>query len=158
MNRIQKKCNPVQGVGWGQVPTVQFQIGPRYRSLLFEIITTGARAAQNGVGALARIPTICDVLDLIVLKVNGNPQRTHRAWELDQIQRSYGAQYAINAYNYDGGTLHYTNAQGQGYGIPDGPVAGKQTVFYLTINFREPWRKSYAVADMFCWPTAWSDG
>jgi len=44
MNRIQKKCNPVEGVGYGQVPTVTYQIGPRYRSVVFEIIATSAAA------------------------------------------------------------------------------------------------------------------
>jgi hypothetical protein len=145
MNRIQKKCNPVEGVGWGQVPTVTFQIGPRYRSVLFEVIATGAAG---------KIVTINDVLGDVVFKVNGNPQRTHSAWQMDQINRSFGAQYAYNVYNHDAGVLHFTG----GTGVPDGPVAAKETIFYITAFFREPWRDSYAVADMFCWPTSWPDG
>lgn len=159
MNRIQKKCNPTEGVGWGQVPTVTFQIGPRYRMLMLEIIATG-RAAVVGNGSQqapqfpARVVTLPDVLDLITIKGNGNPWRAHTAWELDQIHKSYGAQYGFNAYNYDGGVLHYTAANH----VPDAPVAGKQTIFKLPIFFREPWRSSYAVRDMFCWPTAWPNG
>ena len=145
MNRIQKKTNPVQGVAYGQVPTVTFQIGPRYRTVLFEVIATAAAG---------KVLTLPDVLGDIVFKGSNNPWRTHTAWQLDQIQRSYGAQYAYNAYNYDGGVLHYTG----GTGVPDGPVAAKQTIFYVPVYLRQPWRSSYAVRDMYAWPTAWPDG
>ena len=145
MNRIERQCNPVQGAAFGQTPTLDLQLGPRYRSLLLEIFCTAAAA---------KIPTILDVLDLITVKIGGNPQRTHTAWELDMIHKSFGAQYGLNAYNYDGGTLHWT----AGNNYPDAPVAAKQTVFYLPIFFREPWRSSYAARDMMAWYTSWADG
>jgi hypothetical protein len=144
MNRIQKKTNPVEGVAWGQVPTVTFQIGPRYRAVMFKITATGAAG---------KVVTLPDVLGDIVFKIGGNPQRTHSAVQLDQIHRSYGAQYGVNAYNFDGGVLHYTT----GNNIPDAPVAAKATIFYVPVFFREPWRTSYAVRDMFAWPTMWPD-
>ena len=31
MDRIQKQCNPVQGAAWGQNPTLDLQLGMRYR-------------------------------------------------------------------------------------------------------------------------------
>jgi hypothetical protein len=145
MDRILRQCNPVQGAAFGQTPTLDLQLGPRYRSLLLEIFATAAAAKTVG---------ICDVLDMITVKIGGNPQRTHTAWELDQVNRSYGAQYGLNAYNYDGDALHYTG----GTGVPDAPVAAKKTVFYLPIFFREPWRQSYTAKEMFAWYTAWQDG
>jgi hypothetical protein len=154
MNRIERQCNPVQGAAFGQTPTLELQLGPRYRSLLFEIIV------NNGyTGGAGKIPTILDVLDLITIKIGGNPQRTHTAWELDMIHKSFGAQYGLNTYNY------MANANGQKYanGVPAVPVVGNagttiQTVFYLPIFFREPWRGSYAARDMMAWYTAWSNG
>jgi hypothetical protein len=143
MDRIQRQCNPVQGATWGQVPTLDLQLGPRYRYLLLEVIATAAAA---------KILALPDVLGDIIVKIGGNPQRTHSAVQLDAINRSYGAQYGSNAYNYDGGALAWVN------GVPQGPVAAKQTVFYLPIFFREPWRQSYAAKEMMAWYTAWQDG
>jgi Viral coat protein P2 N-terminal domain len=148
MDRILKQCNPVQGATWGQTPTLDLTLGPRYRSLLLEILVTNA----NG-----NIPTILDVLDLITVKIGGVPQRQHTAWELDQVNKSFGAQYGLNAYKTTSGALTYTN------GVPDAPAAGNVggtigTAFYLPIFFREPWRASYASREMFGWYTSWQDG
>ena len=145
MNRIERQCNPVQGAAYGQTPTLELQLGPRYRGLLFEVIATAAAA---------KTLQINDVLSLITVKIGGNPQRTHTANELDMIHKSFGAQYGLNAYNYDAGILHWTG----GNGVPDGPVAAKQTIFYLPLFFREPWRASYAARDMMAWYTAWANG
>ena len=112
MDRIQRQCNPVQGANWGQVPTLELQLGPRYRYLLLEIIVTAAAA---------KTPTLPDVLGDIIIKIGGNPQRTHSAIQFDAINKSYGAQYGCNAYNYDGGALTWVG------GVPHGPAAGGRT-------------------------------
>jgi hypothetical protein len=151
MNRIERQCNPVQGAAFGQTPTLELQLGPRYRSLLLEI------SVVNNYSGSGYIPTILDVLDLITIKIGGNPQRTHTAWELDMIHKSYGAQYGLNAYKTVSGAIAYSA------GVPVVPAAGLSdhtvgTVFYLPIFFREPWRASYAARDMMAWYTAWQDG
>ena len=143
MDRIVKQTNPVQGAAWGQTPTVDLQLGPRYRWLLVESIATAAAG---------KTLQIADLVDDIVVKIGGNPQRTHSAVQLDAINKSYGAQYGLNAYDFNGGALTYVS------GVPQGPQAAKQTVFYLPIFFREPWRSSYAAKEMMAWPTAWKDG
>jgi hypothetical protein len=152
MNRIEKQCNPVQGAAFGQTPTLDLQLGPRYRQLLLEIFVV-----NNYTGGSGYIPTIVDVLDMITLKIGGNPQRTHTAWELDNIHKSYGAQYGLNAYKTVSGVISYSG------GVPVAPSAGLSdhtvgTVFYLPIFFREPWRASYAARDMMAWYTSWADG
>ena len=148
MDRIQRQCNPVQGATWGQTPTLELQLGPRYRYLLLEIFVTNANTPK--------IPVLADVLSDIIIKIGGNPQRTHSAVQLDAINKSYGAQYACNAYKTTSGALTYTG------GVPDAPAAGNGTtigtVFYLPIYFREPWRQSYAAKEMMAWYTAWQDG
>ena len=98
--------------------------------------------------------TLPDVLGDVILKIGGNPQRTHSACQLDQVHKSYGAQYGANVYDLgaDGATLTYVN------GVPRGPQAGNYTGFYLPVFLREPWRDSYAARDMYCWPTTWADG
>lgn len=152
MDRIIRQCNPVQGATFGQTPTLDLQLGPRYRSLLFEIFVVNQYTGGAGL-----IPTINDALDLITVKIGGNPQRTHTAWELDQVNKSYGAQYGLNAYKTVSGAIAWSN------GVPVAPAAGLAdhtvgTVFYLPIFFREPWRNSYAAQEMFAWYTAWSNG
>jgi hypothetical protein len=149
MDRIQRQCKPVQGVAYGQTPTLDLQLGPRYRYLLLEIIAAAAAAVGEGAAPTLVLP---DVLGDVIVKIGGNPQRTHSAVQLDAINRSYGAQYGMNAYNFDGGALTYVN------GVPQGPQPGKQTVFYLPIFFREPWRQSYAAKEMMAWYTSWQDG
>ena len=143
MDRTVRQCNPVQGVAFGQTPTVEFQLGPRYRWLMIEAIATAAAA---------KTLTISDLIADITIKIGGNPQRVHSAGQLDAINASYGAQYGMNTYNYDGGAIAWVN------GLPQGPQVAKQTVFYLPIFFREPWRSSYSAKEMMAWPTAWSDG
>ena len=153
MNRIERQCNPVQGAAWGQTPTLDLQLGMRYRSFLIEAIVT-----NNYVSSSGKIPNINDVLGLITLKIGGNPQRTHMAWELDMINRSYGARYGSRAINYSSyGQPVYVN------GMPQTPQAGNstntvQTAFYLPIFLREPWRSSYAAKEMMGWYTSWADG
>jgi|GEM_PF-2616624 len=149
MDRIIKQCNPVQGVGWGQTPTLDLQLGPRYRQIILEVWVVNANTY---------IPTILDVLDMIIVNIGGNPQRMHTAWELNEINRSYGAQYAVNAYKTVNGAIAWANS-----GVPAAPAAGDAggtigTVFYIPIYFREPWRNSYAAQEMYAWYTAWQDG
>ena len=148
MDRIIKQCNPVQGAGWSQTPTVDLTIGPRYRQLLLEVKVVNANTKQ---------PSILDCLGLLTLKIGGLPQRQMTAWELNEINKSYGAQYGLNAYKLTSGALTYTN------GVPTAPANGDAggtigTAFYLPIFLREPWRKSYSAAEMMAWYTAWADG
>ena len=100
--------------------------------MLLEVIVT-----NNYTGGAGKIPTLVDVLGLIVIKIGGNPQRTHLAWELDQIHRSFGPRYGLRAYNYSNGQPVYVN------GVPQAPQAGNagltvQTAFISRSSSASP--------------------
>ncbi len=148
MDTIIKPGKPVVGfdfstAGAPVIGTMDCEIGPRYKSLLFTFIATAA-AGQT--------LTLADFVAMVTVKVNGKPQRSHLATELDAIQTFWGADYQAQVYNYDTGVINYVN------GLPQAAQAGKQTICFLTVWFDEPWRKTWAGADGFAWPTSWADG
>jgi len=146
MDKVIKPTAPLAGVGFGQTATLDIPPGPRFHALWLEVVVTAAA------GVTLALSNWDKILGLINLKINGKVQRAHTAAELDAIQTSYGTDNAANAYNHDGGVLCYSG------GLPQVPVAAKETVFYLPIFLAEPWRKSYAAQESMAWYTKWQDG
>ena len=149
MDVIIKPCNPIQGVSLGQTPTLDLELGPRYRALVLEVIATSVTG---------KAVTLADVLGKLTLKANGNPQRTHLATELDAVQTAYGAEFAANLYAMDGsGKLVWPLVAPKTAATTPSVVSG-QAMVQIVINLAEPWRKSYAAALLFAWYTAWANG
>ena len=148
MDKVIQPCQPVVGAAFGQTATLDLAIGPRYHAIWLEVIVDAA----SGV-TLATTQTYLDkLISLIALKINGKVQRAHSAFELDSIQKSYGDDFAANAYNYAGSAINWSS------GAYQGPQSGAITVFYIPIFLAEPWRKSYAATESMAWYTAWQDG
>ena len=150
MDKIIQPTNPVVGAAYGQQALLDLPIGPRYHSVTLEIIATAA---------VGNTLTLADVMGLINVKVNGRTQRSHEAANLDKIVARYHNDFASKAYDYTGGKINWTGTPL----IPKAPLAGANpggslTVFYLTLWFAEPWRKSYAATEAMAWYTSWADG
>jgi hypothetical protein len=155
MDKIVQPTNPVVGVGYGNLATLDLSIGPRYHVIWLEIIATAAVGktllARNPAGT-ANTGTLADILGVINVKVNGKTQRSFQATELDQINYSYHTDCGAQAYNYDTGVLNWSA------GALQAPQSGKQTIFLVPIFLAEPWRTSYAAQELFAWYTSWADG
>ena len=105
MDKVLKPTNPVVGAylssTQANVATLDLIVGPRYHSLLFEVIATAASGKTLGVS---------DVLGLINIKVNGKVQRAHTAAELSAINYMYGGRFGASIYNFRSGQLWYNGA------------------------------------------------
>lgn len=143
MDKIIKPGKAVPGFGVGTMGTCGMEIGPRYHGAMLVFIATAA-AGQT--------LTLADFCAMITAKLNAKPQRIHLATELDAIQTSYGSDYAASIWNYDTGVINYVN------GAPQAAQVAKQTICFLPLWFAEPWRKTWAGAELFAWTTAFTDG
>jgi hypothetical protein len=144
---VSNNGKPVNGFDVGAQGTVDHTIGPRYHANQY-FLTATALAGHTLV--------LSDFLAQIVILLNGNPQRVHLATELDAIQgfwnESGTTQFSAQIYNYAGGAINYVN------GLPQAAQAGALTCCFFTTWFTEPWRKTWAGAEMFSWPTAFTNG
>lgn len=104
-----KQLPTFDSVAAGKKAVVDLPLGLRYHAIW---LTLG----NNAVAANA----ITDLVDDIVVKVNGKPQRTHTGRQLNELNSVNGSAYALQAEG--------TNGQ-----------ADRR--LYLPIYFAEPWRK-----------------
>ena len=95
----------------GKKNVVDLPLGLRYHTIWLEV-------GNNAVAANA----LTDLVEDVVVKINGKPQRTHTADQLDQLNLINGASFGIKAYGTDG-------------------QADRRLFF--PIWFAEPWRKSH---------------
>ena len=143
MDSILKPGKAVPGFGIGTQGTCDHEIGPRYIANMWVMVATAAAGQTLG---------LADFCGDIATLINGKPQRIHSAVQLDVIQGIWGADYQVQIYNYAGGAVNYAA------GVPQAAQVAAQTVCFLTQWFAEPWRKTWAGAEMFGWLTSWQDG
>lgn len=105
-----KQLPTFDSVAAGKKAVVDLPLGLRYHVIWLEL-------GNNAVAANA----ITDLVDDIVVKINGKPQRTHTGDQLNQLNGINGTQFLLGSTGVDG-------------------AASRR--LYLPIYFAEPWRKS----------------
>jgi len=105
-----KQLPTFDSVAAGKKAVVDLPLGLRYHAIWLEL-------GNNAVAANA----ITDLVEDIVVKINGKPQRTHSGFQLNVINGINGSSYLLQASG--------TNGQ-----------ADRR--LYLPIWFAEPWRKN----------------
>jgi hypothetical protein len=109
-----KQLPTFDSVAAGRKAVVDLPLGLRYHVVWLEL-------GNNAGTALAPVAnTLTDLVDDIVVKINGKPQRTHSAGQLNQLNGINGDTYLVQAYGANG----YAERR-----------------LYLPIYFAEPWRK-----------------
>ena len=138
VSKIIQPALPVNGVVPGQTATLDIPIGPRYH-----VIWLVAKVKRVTTAA----PTLSDIVAGIRVKLNGNIQRSMLGTELNALNKlmdpSCEARYRI-----DTGSTGTFGSLGLGT-----PAAGDTIEYQLPIFLEEPWRKSYAAAEVMSWPT-----
>ena len=169
---------PVVGVGVSARATADLVRGPRYHVLWLKLLTHFPSGADV---------TLAKCLGDIILKINGRPQRTHSATQLNRYNSLMGKEYAAKfalasapatmvGYFNGMGTAIATPASSETVttvtvGTPDTNTHehrfGEEVAYgqvnslhyaYLPIFFAEPWRKQYAATDRMALPTSWPGG
>src|SRR5438445_7269854 len=101
---------------------VDLPLGLRYHVIWLEV-------GNNAIAANA----LTDLVEDIVVKINGKPQRTHSADQLNQLNGLNGGAFAGELDNYPAGN-YFIGASGT-----DGAADRR---LYIPIFFAEPWRKT----------------
>lgn len=111
-----KQLPTFDSVAAGKKAVVDLPLGLRYHAVWLRVGNAAAIANE-----------LVDVVDDIVVKINGKPQRTHTAVELNALNGVNGAAYLEKVTGTSGAATY---------------------VHYLPIFFAQPWRKDQAEVPM----------